>query len=165
MDIHEGIDSTIRLLSRYYAAGHITLRRDYGELPPVDCFAGQLNQMWMNLLANAAQAVANGGEVRVSTRLEGDAVRVSVSDTGAGIAAEHLDRIFEPFFTTKPVGEGTGLGLSITYGIVERHGGTIKVESRPGAGTTFTVVLPVNARDAVEARGQTWLSLTFQEQL
>jgi len=165
VDIHEGIDSTIRLLSRYYAAGHITLRRDYGELPPVDCFAGQLNQMWMNLLANAAQAVANGGEVRVSTRLEGDAVRVSVSDTGAGIAAEHLDRIFEPFFTTKPVGEGTGLGLSITYGIVERHGGTIKVESRPGAGTTFTVVLPVNARDAVEARGQTWLSLTFQEQL
>jgi len=145
VDIHEGIDSTIRLLSRFYASGHITLRRNYDALPPVDCFAGQLNQMWMNLLANAAQAVAGGGEVCVSTRLCGDAVLVSVSDTGPGIAAEHRDRIFEPFFTTKPVGEGTGLGLSITYGIVERHGGEISVESCPGVGTTFTVVLPVNA--------------------
>jgi two-component system, NtrC family, sensor kinase len=146
VDIHEGIDSTIRLLSRFYSSGHITLLRDYGELPSVDCFAGQLNQMWMNLLANAAQAVANGGEVRVKTRLDGDAVRVTVSDTGPGIAHEHLSKVFDPFFTTKPVGEGTGLGLSITYGIVERHGGTITVESRAGVGTAFTVVLPVNAR-------------------
>jgi two-component system, NtrC family, sensor kinase len=151
VDIHEGIDSTIRLLSRFYASGHIRLVRDYGELPPVDCFAGQLNQMWMNLLANAAQAVAGGGEVRVETRLNGDTVRVSVSDTGTGIAPEHLNKIFDPFFTTKPVGEGTGLGLSITYGIVERHGGAISVESRPGEGSIFTVVLPVNARRAAEA--------------
>ncbi|MDQ3804047.1 MAG: response regulator [Acidobacteriota bacterium] len=154
VDIHEGLDSTLRLLSRFYASGHITLSRDYGELPPVDCYAGQLNQMWMNLLANAAQAVAGGGEVRVSTRLEGDAVQVSVGDTGPGIAPEHLNKIFDPFFTTKPVGEGTGLGLSITYGIVERHGGTISVESRPGEGTTFTIMLPVNARRAADARVQ-----------
>lgn len=146
VDIHEGIDSTIRLLSRYYSAGRIRLVRDYGELPPVDCFAGQLNQTWMNLLANAAQAVANGGEVRVSTRLEGDRVVVTVGDTGQGIPAEQLSKIFDPFFTTKPVGEGTGLGLSITYSIVERHGGRITVESRVGSGTAFTVTLPVNAR-------------------
>ena len=154
VDIHEGLDSTIRLLSRFYTSGHIRLVRDYGELPPVDCFAGQLNQTWMNLLANAAQAVANGGEVRVSTRLDGEMVRVSVSDTGRGIAPEHLNKIFDPFFTTKPVGEGTGLGLSITYGIVERHGGAISVESRAGSGTTFTVTLPVNARRAAEAHEQ-----------
>jgi signal transduction histidine kinase len=154
VDIHEGIDSTIRLLSRYYSAGHIRLVRDYGELSPVDCYAGQLNQMWMNLLANAAQAVAGGGEVRVATRLDGGEVRVEVGDTGPGIPAEHLNKIFDPFFTTKPVGEGTGLGLSITYGIVERHGGLITVESREGSGTTFTVTLPVNARRAAARPGE-----------
>jgi two-component system, NtrC family, sensor kinase len=148
VDIHEGIDSTIRLLSRYYSAGCVRLVRDYGELPQVDCYAGQLNQMWMNLLANAAQAVGDGGEVRVTTRLDGGAVRVEVSDTGPGIPAEHLNKIFDPFFTTKPVGEGTGLGLSITYGIVERHGGRIEVESRENFGTTFIVTLPVRAARA-----------------
>jgi signal transduction histidine kinase len=150
VDIHEGLDSTIRLLSRYYSAGRVRLVRDYGELPAVDCYAGQLNQTWMNLLANAAQAVADGGEVRVSTLLDGNAVRVSISDTGPGIPAAHLSKIFDPFFTTKPVGEGTGLGLSITYGIVERHGGTINVESREGSGATFTVTLPINARREVD---------------
>jgi two-component system, NtrC family, sensor kinase len=145
--LHEGIESTIRLLSRYYSSDRITLHRDYCDLPPVDCYAGQLNQVWMNLLVNAAQAVSrNGGGVGVRTRLEGEAVMVSISDTGDGIAPEHLSQIFDPFFTTKPVGEGTGLGLSITYGIVERHGGTINVESRVGSGTTFTVMLPVHAK-------------------
>jgi two-component system NtrC family sensor kinase len=145
--LHEGIESTIRLLSRYYSSDRITLHRDYCDLPPVDCYAGQLNQVWMNLLANAAQALGHdGGEVSIRTRLEGEAVTVSVKDTGDGIAPEHLGQIFDPFFTTKPVGEGTGLGLSITYGIVERHGGTITVESRVGFGTTFTVSLPIQAR-------------------
>jgi signal transduction histidine kinase len=144
--LHEGIESTIRLLSRYYSSDRITLHRDYCDLPPVDCYAGQLNQVWMNLLANAAQAIGHdGGEVSIRTRLEGETVTVSVCDTGGGIAPEHLSQIFDPFFTTKPVGEGTGLGLSITYGIVERHGGTITVESRVGSGTTFTVALPIHA--------------------
>lgn len=145
-DIHEGIDSTVRLLSRYYSADNITLIRDYGDLPPVDAYSGQLNQVWMNLLVNAAQAVsANGGEVRIVTRLVGDeSISVCIGDTGTGIAPEHLNRIFDPFYTTKPVGEGTGLGLSISFGIVERHKGTIKVDSRPNEGTSFTVTLPVN---------------------
>ncbi|HYY58141.1 MAG TPA: ATP-binding protein [Pyrinomonadaceae bacterium] len=145
VDIHEGLDATIRLLSRYYTSGQVALHRDYGELPLVDCYAGQLNQVWMNLLANAAQAVS-GGEVRVATRREGQAVAVRVSDTGHGIAPEHLKKIFDPFFTTKPVGEGTGLGLSVTYSIVERHGGTIEVESREGSSTTFTVKIPIDAK-------------------
>ncbi len=148
-DLHEGIDSTIRLLSRYYSSDNIKLIRDYGALPPVDAFSGQLNQVWMNLLVNAAQAVsAKGGEVRITTRAHEDLISVVVSDTGSGIATEHLKRIFDPFYTTKPVGEGTGLGLSISFGIVERHNGTISVESNPTNGTSFTVTLPVHIKSA-----------------
>jgi signal transduction histidine kinase len=145
IDIHAGIDATIRLLSQYYSSNHITLKREYGNLPLVDCFAGQLNQVWMNLLTNAAQAIGRGpGEVTIETGVKDSAVMVRIGDTGDGIAAENLTRIFDPFFTTKPVGEGTGLGLSITYGIVEKHGGTITVESTPGIGTTFTTLIPLN---------------------
>lgn len=147
VDLHEGIESTLRLLSRYYSSDRIMLRRDYAELPRVNCYAGQLNQVWTNLLVNAAQAIgSNCGEVGITTRLEFETVLVSISDTGSGIAPEHLDKIFDPFFTTKPVGEGTGLGLSIIYGIIERHHGSIEVVSRKGSGTTFTVALPVAAQ-------------------
>ena len=145
VDIHEGLESTLRLLARNYSASNITLARDYAELPLVDCYAGQLNQVWLNLLVNAAHAVKDGGEVRITTRLEGDLAVVTISDTGYGIAPENLKRIFDPFFTTKPVGEGTGLGLSVTYSIVERHHGNIVVESRLNQGTTFTVAIPVDA--------------------
>ncbi len=147
INIHEGIDSTIRLLSSYYSKGHIVLRRDYTDLPPVNCYASQLNQVWMNLLVNAAQAVRDRGEVTIATRLDGNSVVVAISDTGTGIPADELSRIFDPFFTTKPVGEGSGLGLSISYGIVERHGGTIAVASEVGAGTTFKVRIPVRATE------------------
>lgn len=146
-DVHEGIDSTVRLLSRYYSSGNIILKREYGALPPVDAFSGQLNQVWMNLLVNAAQAVGanndGGGEVRIATGVAGESVKIAVSDNGCGIASEHLKRIFDPFYTTKPVGEGTGLGLSISFGIIERHGGAIEVETSAGRGTTFTVTLPI----------------------
>ncbi|HEV2861024.1 MAG TPA: ATP-binding protein [Pyrinomonadaceae bacterium] len=145
VDIHESIESTLRLLTRYYTADGVRLVRDYRDLPPVDCYAGQLNQVWLNLLVNAAYAVRRGGEVRIETRREDDAAVVAVSDTGEGIAPEHLPRIFDPFFTTKPVGEGTGLGLSVTYSIVERHRGRVAVASRPGDGTTFTVTIPIDA--------------------
>ncbi|MDX6575710.1 MAG: two-component system, NtrC family, sensor kinase [Blastocatellia bacterium] len=146
VDLNQGIESTVRLLSKYYLSGRIGLVRDYGEIPLVNCYAAQLNQVWMNLLANAGQAIGDGaGEVRITTRCEGRTVLVSISDTGPGISPEQLKRIFDPFFTTKAVGEGTGLGLSITHGIIERHGGKIEVESAPGNGTTFIISLPVDA--------------------
>jgi two-component system NtrC family sensor kinase len=154
VDLHEGLESTVRLLSSYYTSGAVTLKRDYGQLPPVDCFAGQLNQVWMNLLVNAAQAVRERGEVTITTRLVYETVLVTISDTGCGIAPEHLDKIFDPFFTTKPVGEGTGLGLSITHSVIERHGGFIKVESRLGRGTTFRVSIPVDAMPRRKAAGR-----------
>jgi two-component system NtrC family sensor kinase len=142
VDVNEGINSTIRLLSRYYGAGGIVLNKDYGDLPLVDCYASQLNQVWMNLLVNAAQATGDRGKVEISTKLEGDTVVVVISDNGAGIHDEQISKIFDPFFTTKPVGEGTGLGLSMSYGIIERHAGTISVQSKLGHGTTFTVRIP-----------------------
>ena len=147
VDLHDGIESTIRLISQYYSAGHITLERDYTNLPLVDCYAGQLNQVWMNLLTNAAQAISSKGKVRVATREENGMAVVSISDTGSGIAPGDLKKIFDPFFTTKRVGEGTGLGLSITYGIIERHGGSITVESHPGEATTFTIMIPIDAHE------------------
>jgi signal transduction histidine kinase len=144
VDLHEGIESTLRLLSKYYTSPFITLKRDYGNLPPVNCYAGQLNQVWMNLLVNAAQAIGDvRGEVLIKTRCEHQRVITSISDTGKGIPPEHLNKIFDPFFTTKPVGDGTGLGLSISHGIVARHRGALSVESVLGGGTTFTVSIPV----------------------
>jgi two-component system, NtrC family, sensor kinase len=146
VDLNEGIEATVRLLPGYYKSGSIRLVRDYGEVPQVNCYAAQLNQVWMNLLVNAAQAIDSAeGEVRITTRFKGRTAVVSVSDTGPGIPGEQLSKIFDPFFTTKPVGEGTGLGLSISHGIVERHGGKIEVESAPGLGTTFTISLPIDA--------------------
>jgi signal transduction histidine kinase len=104
----------------------------------------QIRQVMLNLLNNAMQAMpAGGGRIRVSTELTGESILIRVEDSGCGIPPEHLERIFEPFFTTKPPSKGTGLGLSISRAIVERHGGTLRVESTPGRGTTFTVALPV----------------------
>ncbi len=146
-DINEGIDSTIRLLSRYFSGSEVRLIREFGELPSVDAFSAQLNQVWTNLLVNAAQSVtATGGDVKIVTSADSDSITVSISDTGEGIPPENLSKIFDPFFTTKPVGEGTGLGLSITFGIVQRHGGTISVDSEVGKGTTFTVSLPMQPK-------------------
>lgn len=150
IDIHAGMDATIRLLSQYYNSSHISLTRNYGVLPLMNCFAGQLNQVWMNLLTNAAQAIGRGpGEVRIETKLEGEIVVVRISDTGSGISANDVGKIFDPFFTTKPTGEGTGLGLSISYGIIKRHGGIIKVDSTPGRGTTFTTLIPLDAKNPI----------------
>lgn len=143
VDIHEGIDSTLRILSQYFSNGRIQLVRKYADLPLIEGFSGQLNQVWMNLLANAAQAVGSrDGEIRITTRHSGNSVCISIKDTGDGINPEHLERIFDPFYTTKPVGEGTGLGLSISFSIIERHRGRIEVESEVSKGTTVTVTLP-----------------------
>lgn len=151
VDLNEGIESTVRLLSLYYKDGRISLCRDYGELPQVNCYAALLNQVWMNLLMNAAQAIGQSpGEVRIKTRCEGNTVVASFSDTGCGIAPDNVKRIFDPFFTTKPVGEGTGLGLSISHSIIQRHGGKIEVKSVSGKGTTFTISIPVNPKPLID---------------
>ena len=146
IDIHEGIDSTVRILSRYFTADNIALVRQYGDIPKIEGYSGQLNQVWMNLLANAAQAVGpDDGEVKITTSVKEDAVEVSIRDNGSGIPPAHLDHIFDPFYTTKPVGEGTGLGLSISFSIVQRHSGRIEVRTEVNKGTTFTVSLPIKA--------------------
>ncbi len=147
-DLHEGIESTLNLLAKQYQ-DRITIHRDYGYLPPVECYPGQINQVLMNLLQNAAQAIPRRGEVWIRTEAEDGWIRIRIRDNGTGIAEEHLPRIFDPFFTTKPVGAGTGLGLSISYGIVEKHGGKIRVWSKIQEGTEFTVELPLRLRGNV----------------
>lgn len=143
IDIHAGLESTINVVwneIKYKAE----LVRDYGDLPLVECIPSRLNQVFMNLLVNAAQAIADRGKIMVSTRCENNEVVISFRDTGQGIPENVLPKIFDPFFTTKPVGKGTGLGLSVSYGIIRDHGGTIEVVSEVGVGTTFTIRLPVS---------------------
>jgi len=154
-DVHHGIDSTLGLLN-HRLSDRIRVHRDFGELPEVECLPGQLNQVFMNLLSNAADAIgANPGNIWISTSacdpaspVPAEVVRVVFRDDGPGIPAAIQARIFEPFFTTKDVGSGTGLGLSVSYGIVERHRGTLTVESAPGIGATFTLTLPVRQPSA-----------------
>ncbi len=141
-DLHKGLDSTLNIVYneiKYKA----NVRKEYGELPPVECLASQLNQVFMNLLVNAAQAIDESGEIVLRTGVSDGHVWVEVEDSGKGISKEHLNRIFDPFFTTKPVGKGTGLGLSLSYGIVKKHRGRIEVRSEIGKGTAFRIWLPV----------------------
>jgi signal transduction histidine kinase len=152
MDVQESIEMTLRLLRPRWA-GRIAIHRDYGSLPPIEAVAGHINQVLMNLLANACDAIPGRGNIWVRTRAGGTTVSVSIRDDGIGITAEHVHRIFEPFFTTKPLGEGTGLGLAITHGIVASHGGRIEVASQPGRGTEFSLVLPVDP-GVTDTRGE-----------
>ena len=125
--------------------------KEYGQIPDVQCIPSQLNQVFMNLLVNAAHAIEAHGRITLRTGVEGDDVWVEVADTGKGIRPEHVERIFEPFFTTKPVGSGTGLGLSVSYQIVQKHFGRIEVHTELGKGSTFRVVLPRQAPAAATA--------------
>ena len=144
INLNEALDTTINIAwneIKYVA----TLDREFGDIPHVKCYPQQLNQVFLNLLVNAAHAVGDSqGNITVRTWCEGRDVLVSVTDNGCGIPEEIQQRIFEPFFTTKEVGKGTGLGLSISYDIIRKHGGEIKVESEVGRGTTFIVRLPVD---------------------
>jgi signal transduction histidine kinase len=141
-DLHGAIDSTLTLLFHEYK-NRIEIKKIYGVLPPVRCHISKLNQVFMNLLANAIQAIEGPGTITIKTGMEEGKVVVAISDTGCGIPEEALPKIFDPFFTTKPDGVGTGLGLSIIQGIVELHRGQLAVESRVGVGTTFTLTLPL----------------------
>ena len=120
------------------------IERDFGEIPSAFGARRELEQVFLNLIVNAAQAIESSGVVRVRTSVVAGSIEIAVADTGRGIAPEHIERIFDPFFTTKPVGEGTGLGLSISHEIVRRHGGRIDVASEPGQGTEFRVLLPIS---------------------
>jgi two-component system, NtrC family, sensor kinase len=141
--LHQGIDSTLNIVAneiKYRA----DVRREYGALPDIECLPSELNQVFLNLLVNAAQAIGpERGLIIVRSGTAGNEVWVEVEDDGSGIAPEHLARVFDPFFTTKPVGHGTGLGLSLAYGIVQKHRGRIDVRSEPGRGSCFRVTLPV----------------------
>ena len=141
-DLHEGIESTLNLLAKQYQ-DRITVQRDYGNLPLVECYPGQINQVFMNLLQNAAQAIPNYGEVQIKTWAEKGWAKIMIKDNGVGIAESDVKKIFDPFFTTKAVGAGTGLGLSISYGIIEKHGGKIQVSSKMNQGTVFILELPI----------------------
>jgi len=141
-DLHEGLEGTLNLL-RPRLGDRIRVVRDYGEVPEFEFCPAQINQVFMNLLSNAEQAIEREGTITIQTRLVGGEVRIEITDTGCGIPPEHESRIFEPFFTTKDVGEGTGLGLAISYGIVKQHDGSIEVRSTPGEGSSFAVRLPL----------------------
>jgi two-component system NtrC family sensor kinase len=147
VDLHESIDNTLNLL-----AGEIKNRiqvvREYGKLPMVTCYASQINQVFMNILSNAVQAIEGQGNIWITTRLQSrsdgrEMVQISFQDSGKGMTAQVMEKIFDPFFSTKGVGQGTGLGLSISYGIIESHGGEIQVKSQVGIGTEFIVLIPV----------------------
>jgi signal transduction histidine kinase len=144
-DLNALLDGVLRMAAPQLRE-RARVERRYGALVPVRCAPPELQQVFLNLLLNAAQAIGESGTIRIETRLDGErGVVVHVEDDGCGIAADHLERIFDPFFTTKAVGEGSGLGLGIAHGIVRSHGGEIRVESAPGRGSRFSVHLPVDA--------------------
>lgn len=143
VDLHKGIESTLELLS-HLIRERIDLRRQYSSLPRVHCRPTSLNQVFMNLLLNAVQAIPERGTITIKTSVDGSRAVVEIADTGVGIPQNHLDRIFDPGFTTKGVKVGTGLGLAIVHRIIEEHGGTIDVQSEVGAGSTFRISLPVD---------------------
>jgi two-component system NtrC family sensor kinase len=146
LDLNEVVEDAIAgLLEREMTVANIEVVRDFAaDLPPVLADGGQIEQVLVNLVTNAIDAMPTGGRLILSTAVDGPTVRVGVVDTGVGIAAAQMEKIFMPFHTTKEVGKGTGLGLSVSYSIVKGHGGDIQVESSPGSGSTFTVVLPVH---------------------
>ena len=147
-DIHEGIDSTLTLLNRELKE-KVTVIRDYGKIPKIFIYAGELNQVFMNILRNAIQAIENKGTIKIRTFAEKNSVCIQISDSGKGIPPENINRIFDPGFTTKGVGVGTGLALSICYQIIQKHMGEIRVESQLGKGTTVTIILPMDLEKSI----------------
>jgi signal transduction histidine kinase len=152
-DIHENIDSTLILLHNQYK-NSITIQKEYGDIPCIECYPGKLNQMFMNILKNAIDAIkekrikTDNESIRIKTSVTGHAkdrlVSIEITDTGPGITEKVRARLFEPFFTTKAVGKGTGLGLSITKRIIHDHNGSVEVESKPDQGAAFKILIPLN---------------------
>lgn len=151
-DLHKGIASTLNIVASEFK-NKADVELVFGTLPEIDCLPSQINQVVLNLVVNATQAIdpQRRGLIRITTAADEKHVYLSVSDTGAGIPAENLKNIFNPFFTTKAVGVGTGLGLSVTHGIIERHHGSITVDSEIGVGTTFKIMLPIHQQTSASA--------------
>lgn len=155
-DMHKCLDSTLNIVGNELKYKCKVYKHYAEDLPAIRCIASQLNQIFMNLLVNAAHAIEKSGEISITTRFVAPrAIQIEIADSGRGIPAENLRRIFDPFFTTKPVGQGTGLGLSIAYGIAKKHRGSISVASVVGHGTTFTLWLPINPDELVDAKDAT----------
>jgi len=148
VDIHEGLEDTLTLL-HHDIKHNIQVKRNYGDIPPVSCYPGKLNQVFLNILVNAKQAIKGKGEIEITTYTKQKNVFIEIKDNGQGIDKEHLKKVFDPGFTTKGVGVGTGLGLSICYQIMQDHLGEILVESEVNRGSTFTVVLPMDLDDRI----------------
>ena len=160
VDIHEGLDSTLMILENRLKAKserpQIEIIKEYGNLPQIECYPGQLNQVFMNILANALDAleesiefrkqINNNPQIYIRTeQVELDKIIIRIADNGMGIPEDAKGKLFDPFFTTKPVGKGTGMGLSISYQIIsERHGGSIECISQPGEGTEFIISIPLH---------------------
>ncbi len=145
ISLNDCIDQTLVIVNNVLKT-RVQIIKRYGEIPKVRCSPSQINQVLMNLITNAAQAIEHDdGKLLLKTEADGERVRIHVQDNGKGIAPEHLKQIFDPFFTTKPVGQGTGLGLSIAFKIVQAHGGDLRVVSEPGRGTKFVISLPLTA--------------------
>ncbi len=145
-NLNDCLDSTLNIIWNELKY-KVTLHKDYGDLPDIECYPQQLNQVFLNLLVNSAHAIEKEGTVKIKTWSDSDWAYVEIADNGCGIPAEIQPRIFEPFFTTKDVGKGTGLGMSISYDIVIGHGGDILLKSAPGEGTTFTIKLPIARKE------------------
>jgi len=144
IDLNRVIDDTIQLLESQLRNTQIEVVRNYGEeLPLAPGNAPKLQQVFMNLIINARDAMPDGGRLEISTEAYEDSLVIRFRDSGMGIDPEHLSRIYDPFFTTKQIGKGTGLGLAVSYGIIKDHGGHIDVESKPGEGALFLITLPL----------------------
>jgi len=141
-DLHKGLESTLNIVWNDLKY-KVRVEKHYGNLPLVECHLSEINQVLVNLLINAGQAIENRGTIVIATGAEDGEAWISIADSGCGIPADALPRIFDPFYTSKPIGRGTGLGLAIAYSIVSKHHGRIEAQSEPGVGSTFRVVLPV----------------------
>ncbi|HEY1077412.1 MAG TPA: DAHL domain-containing protein [Fontimonas sp.] len=153
-NVNDGLESALKICNNQLKT-RIEVVKEYGELPQIQCSPSQLNQVFLNLFTNAAQAIADTGRIYIQTAAQGDKVAIRILDNGSGMPESVRARIFEPFFTTKAVGQGTGLGLSIVFRIIEDHGGTIDVRSAPGEGTEFKIVLPVRQKTKTLAAAAT----------
>ena len=140
VDIHKGLNASLLLLSSQLSNKNIRIHKKYTrDLPQVKCYVSQLNQVFIIILTNAIQAINQKGKITISTQMINEKIEISFKDTGSGIPKEVIDKIFDPFFTTKDIGEGKGLGLSAVYGIIQKHKGSIKVNSEIGKGTEFII--------------------------